>query len=1274
VTAGNFKQPVYGFALDSVERSRGGQQNRDPTGVASCVRIPVSEGDHAIMNDVFCCPNCGTPRPETSPEGLCARCLLEQALVASAADGGLSLTEPQSHGLELTVSLEPASSSVLKRIGESIGGLPHLLLQDSEIDAGPGPVLKPSSPEVPGLAQRPEKYQLFGEIARGGMGAVIKGRDVDLGRELAVKVLLDSHKDNPDLVRRFVEEAQIGGQLQHPGVVPIYELGSFADRRPFFTMKLVKGRTLAELLRSRQSSPALPRKASVELRGSDREAHAAAPKASPVGDLPRLLSIFESVAQTLAYAHVRGVIHRDLKPSNIMVGSFGEVQVMDWGLAKVLPRGGAADDEPAPRAEPGPPVSVIQTARADSDASHAGSVLGTPGYMAPEQARGEISAIDERADVFGLGAILCEILTGEPAFVGRDSGEALRKAWRGELSDAYARLDHCGAAAELVALAKDCLASEPLDRPRRAGIVVERISAYLAGVQERLRHAELAQVEERARRRLTMAVAASILALLFVGGGAWGYLERKKAFRRAAVERVVSEALDEASLLRGQARLAVGDERSRWSEALSAAKRADGLLASGEVDDALHLRVRTVLAALEQEQAAANARAESIRRDRELLGRLESIRGARSEHWDTRRTDKEYASAFRDIGIDVDRLGPKAAGDWLHARSEPVELASYLDDWASGRRAEGGPEPEWRTLVETARVTDPDPWRDRVRAKLGTQDAASTAFFRALADDTRALDAQPAVSLVLLARQLLGQSDRARAEAVLSRAWRRQPDDFWINYELGRACWNGKGYDRPPEAVRFFSAAVAIRPQSSVAHYSLGSALVAQQMPDEAIAEFRAAIRLKSDFAEPYYGLGVALHGQEKTDEAIAAFRTAIRLRPDDAAAHSALGSALRARGKLDDAIGEFRAAIGFDNGLFEAHHNLGIALHGQKNFDEAIAEYRTAIRLRPDHAEARTNLASALQERGSVDEAIAAYREAIRIAPELFQAHNGLGTAFHQQKKLGDAIAAYRMAVRLKPGDVETHINLANALRDLGNLDEAIEECRVAIRLKPDDALAHVTLGTVLRWKAEFGLASAEFRKALELASHSFLLRLRIRAELLQTEHEADVAARLPAVIRGEQKPKGALDALELAYVAQRTKRFPAAAQLFADSMRDAPRLLAGLVVTNRYSAACAAAMAAAGKGEGDGPIDEKTKARWRSQAIEWLRAELTEVSKDVEKLKREERSALGQTLRDWKASGDLAGIRDDIAVKGLPESDQKACRTLWADVDALLKKVEAR
>src|SRR5262249_7426644 len=153
------------------------------------------------------------------------------------------------------------------------------------------------------------RYQVLGTIAQGGMGCVLRARDPVLGRDLAVKVLLDRHQGQPGLLGRFVEEAQIAGQLEHPGIVPVHELGESADGGPYFTMKLVQGQTLAALLAARRG---------------------------PADELPRLLKVFEQVCQAVAYAHSQGVLHRDLKPANVMVGEFGEVLVCDWGLAKVL--------------------------------------------------------------------------------------------------------------------------------------------------------------------------------------------------------------------------------------------------------------------------------------------------------------------------------------------------------------------------------------------------------------------------------------------------------------------------------------------------------------------------------------------------------------------------------------------------------------------------------------------------------------------------------------------------------------------------------------------------------------------------------------------------------------------------------------------------------------------------------------------------------------------------------------------------------------------------
>lgn len=435
--------------------------------------------------------------------------------LAASMDAGLAPV----FGEDAAVVIGHAGHSVLKSLAATIDP-PRVMLRD-EAAEGADPIVRPKAPEMPDR-NSDSRYQLQGEIARGGMGSILKGRDTDLGRDLAIKVLLEEHKHKSDVIQRFIEEAQIGGQLQHPGIAPVYELGQFADKRPFFSMKLVKGETLSKLL---------------------------ADRAEPSAERGKFLGIFEHVCQTMAYAHSRGVIHRDLKPANIMVGAFGEVQVMDWGLAKVLSAGGVADEKKAHDKQEG--QSIIQTLRsgAGSDApgtfephgsqTAMGSVMGTPAYMPPEQALGEIDNMDERADVFGLGAILCEILTSKPPYVGTDGTAVFRQASRGKLDDCMSRLDACGADADLVALTKYCLELEPKDRPRDAGVLAERVSAHLESVETRLRETELhraaeaAQADEalhtvaeaeakakaeRRARRLQVGLAAGVLVVTAIGG------------------------------------------------------------------------------------------------------------------------------------------------------------------------------------------------------------------------------------------------------------------------------------------------------------------------------------------------------------------------------------------------------------------------------------------------------------------------------------------------------------------------------------------------------------------------------------------------------------------------------------------------------------------------------------------------------------------------------------------------------------------------------------
>jgi len=1196
-------------------------------------------------------------------------------------------------------TVPPSGSSALAALWPGADRPPRVLLPEPPEDDSP--IVRTHSDALfDSLGGAAGRYQVLGEIARGGMGIVLKARDTDLGRDLALKVLLDRHRDDQDVIRRFVEEAQIGGQLQHPGIVPVHELGSLADLRPFFAMRLVKGRTLAALLAERpdragRDSPAFGRGPAGTRRVAAGRAGRGSPDPAPPAtegltpahdDLPRFLSIFEVVCQTMAYAHARRVIHRDLKPANVMAGSFGEVQVMDWGLAKVLPEGGIADEAKAMAKEETAVLTVRSGSAGSGSESQAGSVLGTPAYMAPEQARGDVEQIDERADVFGLGAILCEILTGRPPYVGSTRDEIRDKAARGDQADALDRLAACGADRELIDLARHCLAAQPENRPRNAGDVSRRLTAYLAGVQDRLKAAELARVEaqtradeaqarariERSRRRRTVALAASVLITAGLAGGGWAYLTRQRTARQMATTRVVTDALAEAERLRGQAQSAALGELTRWTDALGAARRARDLLAEGEADDSLRGRVTTALVELEREQAAARQRAAEVERDRMLLGQLETIRESRSEHWDPKQTDAEYAAAFRGFGIDLDQLDPTESGKRIAQRSAPVELALYLDDWASQRRKARDKldDASWRRLLAAAQAADPDPWRVALRDQIGRDDREG---LRRLAADQKTLEGLAASTLELFASALNDQGDRDRAEEVLRRAWRQAPGDIWVNYDLGTVRWTGDNRARPEEAARFLSVAVAIRPRSHVAHNSLGVALGDQGKPDEAIAEYRTALGLNPDHFEAHINLGDQLREQGKLDEAIAECREALRLKPDSPEAHSNLGAALNDQGKPEEAIAECREALRLKPDFSNAHNNLGLALFNQGQLSEAIAAYREAVRLKPDHAYAHNNLGSALLKAGKLDESIAEYRTAIRLKPGVTGMHSNLANALYNQRKVSEAVTEWREALRLNPDKPEVHYDLGVVLSDQGKLDEAIAEYRTALRLKPDYAGAHCNLGGALRGQGRFVEALAEFKRGHELGSKNPNWHFPSAEWVRDTERMVELDRKLPAILAGEARPSDALETRGFAQLCYEKKFHGASARFWAEAFQGQPKLAEDMEAQNRYNAACAAASAGSGQGKDDPPLDDAAKTRWRNQAIDWLKADLAAWSKVLESGPPQARPAVLQTLQHWKADTDLAGLRDEAPLAKLPADQQKACRALWAEVEALLAKANA-
>lgn len=335
------------------------------------------------------------------------------------------------------------------------------------------------SPVIPG-------YENVIEIAQGEKSVVYRANDRALGREVAIK-RWRSVESGSETSSRFFDSAQIAAQLQHPGIPPFFASETLPDGQVFQVMKLIKGETLSDLLSARPD---------------------------PFKDRIRFLSVFEQLCQAIAYTHAHGVLHRDLKPNHVMIDEFGDVQVIGWGSANVF-----TNEE---HGSSGQPASGLPRG-------------GTPAYMPPEQARGEWDKLDYRADVFALGGILTEILTGKPTFPNYSTSEAIKKSSNGELSEAFSRLDYCGEDAGLIAIAKRCLNANPALRPANAGEVATLISGYRIGIEERLRKseaerlAETALIEEKAKRKQWQLALLLVLGLSVIWNGAFVWWHNKQA-------------------------------------------------------------------------------------------------------------------------------------------------------------------------------------------------------------------------------------------------------------------------------------------------------------------------------------------------------------------------------------------------------------------------------------------------------------------------------------------------------------------------------------------------------------------------------------------------------------------------------------------------------------------------------------------------------------------------------------------------------------------------
>ncbi len=449
-----------------------------------------------------------------------------------------NLKQPRPAATPLPTRTQPRPAATIERPGPN---LDHLV-EEIQTANTPTPSQGSNNSNIGSASSNPKlgPYEVLREIGSGGVGMILKARDHNLKRDVAVKILRPkAHRDKAQRLR-FMEEAQITGQLDHPGIAPVHMLGQDADGREFFSMKLVSGRTFEEILTLW---------------------HAADQKIRKDFPLSRLLSIFERICETVGFAHARRVLHRDLKPANIMIGTYGEVWVLDWGLAKIMD----GPISPWPRAieKPG---SKVRSVREDVQRglTLTGHTVGTPEYMAPEQACGQ--DLDERTDLFSLGAILYHMLTGSSPYVGETAQQVLSSAAMGQFTQVRRTAVGRNAPPALAAIVEKCLSKRPAKRYRNAQALVEDLRSYAEGnAVSALPESSLDSIRrfmrkhQRTVKGISYAAMLSLLMLTAVAG--WGaHKDRQALEAQTNAARAQQRALNAELAIQGQKQRALAAE------------------------------------------------------------------------------------------------------------------------------------------------------------------------------------------------------------------------------------------------------------------------------------------------------------------------------------------------------------------------------------------------------------------------------------------------------------------------------------------------------------------------------------------------------------------------------------------------------------------------------------------------------------------------------------------------------------------------------------------
>jgi serine/threonine protein kinase/Flp pilus assembly protein TadD len=976
-------------------------------------------------------------------------------------------------------------------------------------------------------------YRMVREIGRGGMGIVYEAVQVSLGRHVALKVLPFAATLDPRQLQRFKNEAHAAAQLHHSNIVPVYGVGHERGVH-YYAMQYIDGQTLAATIAclrqaTGQDRPGNSSRPSLSEVGSPGPATAPYTPAPPVAgdDSPVIVShadpvgqasslpaaalstersnkspgYFRSVArlgvqaaEALEHAHQMGVIHRDIKPANLLVDVRGNLWVTDFGLAQV---------------------------HTDTRLTLTGDLVGTLRYMSPEQALARRVDIDLRTDIYSLGATLCELLTLEPVFAGRDRQELLRQIAFEEPKSP--RRWNRAIPRELEIIVLKALAKNPEERYGTAQELADDLERFLKDEPIKARRPTLTnRLRKWARRHraavLTATIAFVLSALALAGLAGWMLRERAEQERRVEEERLERERRVADERKERERRAAIEIERSvkdartllaarRWPEGLALAEHAQDILDRVEGQEALRPLVADAL------------------RDLHMVRRLEDITLSKADTFQQKslqigfeRPGESYRPAFQQYGIDVLVLDTHVAAEMIRKRHIVDYLVEALDDWA---RMETDQQTRQR-LHAVVQAAQPQ----GILAQWRAADPGDLQAMRSILATVK-IDAVPPGTLAYLGRSAGQRGMMKEGVEILRAAYREHPDDFWINADLAYACTVLK----PPlweEALRHYAAALALRPRNArlylnisqvlfkkgeydagvvacrkaialqpdfaFAHNNLGALFLHLNKLAEAEAETRLAIKFQPAWAYPYNNLGRILAEHPlRYQEAFEAFNKALALNDRLANAYSGRGRLWVKLGEFDKAIADFHKAIDCDAEFIEAHYSLGSALIGKKLFDQALKSYETALGLDPkrlslhldvglvyaDWARHQVSQGKPASAYDMLDKAIAKFKETIALKHDYPEAWYVLGNALRDRGQMKAALAAFDKAIEFKPKYVDAYYNRGNMLRRSGQYDSAIASYHAALKADGDHLGACMNLSATLIDLGKFAESERVLRDA---------------------------------------------------------------------------------------------------------------------------------------------------------------------------------------------------